>query len=100
MENKELNMEEMNDYETVILELDNGSEEEFAILESFEMEGQAYVLLALIKDDTVSDNPDEMLFMRDESDDTCGEGEIILTVIESDEEYEKVVDFYTASEED
>lgn len=99
MENKDMLMDEMNDYETVVLELDNGTEEEFAILQSFEMEGKNYVLLALIKDDAVSEDAEEMLFMRDETDDTCEDGEIILTVIETDDEYNKVVDFYVGEEE-
>lgn len=82
------------EYEVVILELDDGTEAEFAILENFEAEGKKYVLLGLVKDDMVTDNEDDMLFMRDETDDSCDAEEIILTMIESDEEYEHVIDEY------
>lgn len=88
------------EYEVVILELDDGTEAEFAILENFEAEGKKYVLLGLIKDDAVSEDEDDMLFMRDETDETCGEEEIILTMIETDEEYEKVVDEYLKDAEE
>ena len=36
-----------------------------------------------------------MLFMRSEADDTCTDEEIVLTVIDDDEKYNAVVDFYT-----
>lgn len=100
MMNEEMMNEEMNEeYETVVLVLDDGTEEEFAILDSFEVEGKAYVLLGLIKGDAISDDPDDMLFMIDDTDDSCADSEIILSVIESDEEYEKVVDAYLSDEE-
>ncbi len=88
------------EYEVVILELDDGTEAEFAILESFEAAGKNYVLLGLIKDEAVSDDEDDMLFMRDETDDTCTEDEIILTMIDTDEEYEQVVDEYLKAVEE
>ena len=86
------------EYETVVLVLDDGTEEEFAILDSFAMDEKTYVLLGLIKGDSISDDPEDMLFMIDNTDDSCEEGEIILSVIESDEEYEKVIDCYTSED--
>ncbi len=82
------------EYEVVILELDDGTEAEFAILESFENDGSKYVLLGMVKDDAVSDSEEDMLFMRDETDDSCDGEEIILTMIETDAEYDQVVDAY------
>lgn len=82
------------EYEVVVLELEDGEEAEFAILESFELDGQKYVLLGLVKDDMVTDNEEDMLFMKDETDSTCGAEEIILTMIESDEEYDQIIDGY------
>lgn len=82
------------EYEVVILELDDGTEAEFAILENFEVDGKKYVLLGLVKDDMVTDNEEDMLFMKDETDDSCEAEEIILTMIESDEEYDHVIDEY------
>ncbi|MDO4491827.1 MAG: DUF1292 domain-containing protein [Lachnospiraceae bacterium] len=85
------------EYEVVILELDDGTEAEFAILENFQVDGKKYVLLGLVKDDVVTDDEEDILFMRDETDDTCGAEEIILTMIETDEEYDHVVDEYVKS---
>ncbi len=89
------------EYETVVLELDDGTEQEFAIVDEVMMEEQRYVLLAMIDGDTISDDPDDMIFMRDDTDaEECEEGEIILSMIETDEEYGKVVDCYTADVEE
>lgn len=88
------------EYEVVILELDDGTEAEFAILESFEAAGSKYVLLGMVKGDVVTDDEEDMLFMRDETDDTCENEEIILTMIETDEEYERVVDTYLKMQEE
>lgn len=88
------------EYEVVILELDDGTEAEFAILENFEVEGKKYVLLGLVKDDMVTDNEEDLLFMRDDTDETCGAEEIILSMIETDEEYDQVVDAYVAASEE
>ncbi len=88
------------EYEVVILELEDGTEAEFAIIENLESQGNNYVLLGLIKDNAVSDDEDDMIFMRDETDETCGEDEIILTMIESDEEYDRVVDDYLKETEE
>ncbi len=87
---------ENEEFETVVLEMDDGTEEEFAIVEEFEMDDKKYVLLALIEDDMISEDPDNLLFMRDTSEENgCEEDEISLEVIESDDEYVKVVEFYT-----
>ena len=87
--------ENMEEFETVILEMDDGTEAEFAILDEFEMNHEKYVLLGEIEGDSVTDDPENMLFMKVAQDDTCTEDEIILTVIEDDAAYDAVVDFYT-----
>ena len=84
------NTEKMEEFETVILEMDDGSEVEFAILDEFEMQGDKYVLLGEIEDD-----PEHMLFMKVENDPKCSEEEILLTIIDDDDAYDAVVDFYT-----
>ena len=85
--------ENMEEFDTVILEMDDGSEVEFAILDEFEMNSEKFVLLGEIDGDCVTD--EHMLFMKSEADDTCTEEEIVLTVIDDDEKYNAVVDFYT-----
>lgn len=89
------NTEKMEEFETVILEMDDGSEVEFAILDEFEMQGDKYVLLGEIEGDSVTDDPEHMLFMKVENDPKCSEEEILLTIIDDDDAYDAVVDFYT-----
>lgn len=89
------NTEKMEEFETVVLEMDDGSEVEFAILDEFEMQDDKYVLLGEIEGDSVTDDPEHMLFMKVENDPECSEEEIILTVIDDDAAYDAVVDFYT-----
>ena len=86
--------ENMEEFDTVILEMDDGSEVEFAILDEFEMDSEKFVLLGEIEDDSVTDDPERIIFMKSENDDTCTEDEIVLTVID-DDKYDAVVDFYT-----
>ena len=89
------NTEKMEEFETVVLEMDDGSEVEFAILDEFEMQDDKYVLLGEIEGDSVTDDPEHMLFMKVENDPECSEEEIVLTVIDDDDAYDVVVDFYT-----
>ena len=89
------NTEKMEEFETVVLEMDDGSEVEFAILDEFEMQDDKYVLLGEIEGDSVTDDPEHMLFMKVENDPECSEEEIVLTIIDDDAAYDAVVDFYT-----
>ena len=89
------NTEKMEEFETVVLEMDDGSEVEFAILDEFEMQDDKYVLLGEIEGDSVTDDPEHMLFMKVENDPEYSEEEIVLTVIDDDAAYDAVVDFYT-----
>ena len=67
------NTEKMEEFETVVLEMDDGSEVEFAILDEFEMQNDKYVLLGEIEGDSVTDDPEHMLFMKVENDPECSE---------------------------
>lgn len=89
------NNENMEEFDTVVLEMDDGSEVEFAILDEFEMDSEKFVLLGEIEGDSVTDDPEHMIFMKSESDDTCTADEIVLTVIDDDAKYDAVIDFYT-----
>ena len=86
--------EEMDEFDTVTLEMEDGSEVEFAILDEFEMETEKFVLLGEIKGDNINTDPDGMLFMKTIMDESCEEDEVILNVIEDPEKYSAVVDFY------
>ena len=86
--------EEMDEFDTVTLEMEDGSEVEFAILDEFEMETEKFVLLGEIEGDNINTDPDGMLFMKAIMYESCEEDEVILNVIEDPEKYSAVVDFY------
>ncbi|MFR4970549.1 MAG: DUF1292 domain-containing protein [Lachnospiraceae bacterium] len=56
--------EEMDEFDTVTLEMEDGSEVEFAILDEFEMETEKFVLLGEIEGDNINTDPDGMLFIK------------------------------------
>ena len=86
--------EEMDEFDTVTLEMEDGSEVEFAILDEFDMDTEKFVLLSEIEGDSISTDPERMLFMKAIMDESCEEDEVILNVIEDPEKYSAVVDFY------
>lgn len=90
--------EELDEFDTVTLEMEDGSEVEFAILDEFEMDTEKFVLISEIEDESISNDPERMLFMKAITDDSCDEDEVILNVIEDAEQYAAVVDFYSTLE--
>ena len=86
--------EEMDEFDTVTLEMEDGSEVEFAILDEFDMDTEKFVLLSEIEGDSISTDPERMLFMKAIADESCEEDEVILNVIEDPEQYNSVVEFY------
>ena len=88
------NNEKKDKIDTVTLEMEDGSEVEFAILDEFDMDTEKFVLLSEIEGDSISSDPERMLFMKAISDESCEEDEVILNVIEDPEQYNAVVEFY------
>lgn len=86
--------EEMDEFDTVTLEMEDGSEVEFAILDEFDMDTEKFVLLSEIEGDSISSDPERMLFMKAIADESCEEDEVVLNVIEDPEQYNAVVEFY------
>lgn len=86
--------EEMDEFDTVTLEMEDGSEVEFAILDEFDMDTEKFVLLSEIEGDSISSDPERMLFMKAIADESCEEDEVILNVIEDPEQYNAVVEYY------
>ena len=86
--------EEMDEFDTVTLEMEDGSEVEFAILDEFDMDTEKFVLLSEIEGDSISSDPERMLFMKAIADESCEEDEVILNVIEDPEQYNAVGEFY------
>ena len=86
---KLLNEEEMMEYDTFTYEI-NGVTMEWAILEEFEFEGKTYIVCAEVAGDELSD---EGLYLFE----GISEGdEITVKNIDSEEEYNRVVDAYCA----
>ena len=63
--------EEMDEFDTVTLEMEDGSEVEFAILDEFDMDTEKFVLLSEIEGDSISSDPERMLFMKAIADESC-----------------------------
>ena len=93
MANEEiLKDDEMVEYDTFTYDL-NGKVMEWAIIEEFEFEGKTYIVCQEVVGDTLSD---EGLYLFE----GVSEGEeITVRNIDSEEEYNKVVDAYCALEE-
>ena len=86
--------EEMDEFDTVTLEMEDGSEVEFAILDEYDMDTEKFELHSEIEGDSNSTDPERMLFMKAIADESCEEDEVILNVIEDPEQYNAVVEFY------
>ncbi|MBP3451402.1 MAG: DUF1292 domain-containing protein [Agathobacter sp.] len=94
MANEEIrNEEELVEYDTFTYEL-NGKTMEWAIIEEFDFEGKTYIVCQEVLGDTLSD---EGLYLF-ESLENEGE-EITVKNIETEEEYNRVVDVYCALSE-
>ena len=95
MANEEIrNEEELVEYDTFTYEL-NGKTMEWAIIEEFDSEGKTYIVCQEVLGDTLSD---EGLYLF-ESVENVGE-EITVKNIETEEEYNRVVDAYCALTEE
>jgi hypothetical protein len=94
MANEEIRNEEMVEYDTFTYEL-NGKTMEWAIIEEFDFEEKTYIVCQEVLGDTLSD---EGLYLF-ESVENVGE-EITVKNIETEEEYNRVVDAYCALTEE
>lgn len=79
----------LEDYTTVTLSLDDGSECECVVVRIFPAAGRNYIAL-LPLDGSAADNDEVFLYRYDEN----SGGEPILDNIETDEEYEAVADAF------
>lgn len=80
---------EMLDVETFTLTMDDDTEQEFAIMDEFELEGKSYYVVSEVNGDEIS--PDFFVFgYHMEGDD------LYIDNIDDDEEYEKISAAYDA----
>lgn len=75
----------MDEYEVITIPISDGTEREFAILNTFQVEEVDYMAVALIKDDTIQENG---IFLYRYS--TAEDGDIIVEQITRPAEYKKV----------
>lgn len=90
---KELREEDMVEYDTFTYDL-NGKVMEWAITDSFEFEGKKYIVCAEVVGESLSE---EGLYLF-ESVEEEGD-EITVKNIDSEEEYDRIVDYYCSLEE-
>ena len=79
--------EEMMDYETIVIPMEDGKDEECAILATFMVDDKEYIVVSPIVDDELSDDA-YMFALTREGDD------MIIDNIEDDDEYEKAAKAY------
>lgn len=80
--------EELMELETILLPNEDGTEQEYAILDTFNFEEHQYMVICEVDGDTVDDENAELLRYRVENE------EIILDSIEDDDEFNRAVAFY------
>lgn len=90
---KVLNEEELVEYDTFTYDL-NGKVMEWAITDEFEFEGKKYIVCAEVVGDSLSE---EGLYLFESVSEE--NNEITVKNIDSEEEYDRVVDAYCALEE-
>ena len=79
--------EQLLEFDTFSLEL-NGKETEFAITEEFDFEGKHYILCGEVEGDEIND--EEVYLFRA----IMEEEEITVESIETEEEYDRIVEAY------
>lgn len=81
------------EFEVFEMELEDGSIQEYAIMEEFDFEGQGYIIVGEVTDDQVEE-PFFMLRCDIDGD------ERVLNEIEDDDEYEKVTAYFDTLEDE
>lgn len=85
--------EELMELETILLPNEDGTEQEYGILDTFSFEDRQYMVICEVEGDTVDDENAELLRYRVENE------EIILDSIEDDDEFNRAVAFYATMDE-
>lgn len=80
--------EELMELETILLPNEDGTEQEYGILDTFSFEDHQYMVICEVEGDTIDDENAELLRYRVENE------EIILDSIEDDDEFNRAVAYY------
>lgn len=78
----------MNEFETINIPVSDGTEKEFAIIDTFEMEDKSYVAVSLVEDDKVKDGVYLYRYTMAE------DGDMVVETISTPAEYKRVVKAY------
>lgn len=78
----------MEEYEVISIPISDGTERDFAIMETFEMEGNKYVAVSLIEGDEIQDGA--YIYRYQDAED----GDMIVEKITTPSEYKKAVKAY------
>lgn len=90
MDNKEHEFEDV-EFEVFEMETEDGTMQEYAIMDEFDFEDQGYIIVGVVDGDKV-DEPFYMLRCDIDGD------ERVLNEIEDDDEYTKVTEYYDSLE--
>lgn len=82
-------MEELKTYDTVMIQLSNGTEQEFAIIEEFDYEEKHYIVVSQVQEDEIQDGL--YLYRAAETE----EG-LEISRIEDEEEFAQVSAYFEA----
>ena len=73
------------EYDVIQIPVSDGTERDFAIMNSFQVEGKDYIAVSLVEGDEIREG---IYLYRCE---TISDGELMVEQIQSEKEYEKVV---------
>jgi len=85
--------EEEMELETLLLPNEEGVEEEYAILDTFNFEERQYMVICLVEGDTIDDENAELLRYA-----VAEDGGFVLDSIEDEDEFNRAVAYYATME--
>lgn len=76
------------EYDVINIPVSDGTEKEFAIMDTFEVEGKTYMAVSLVEGDEITEGV--FLYAYEEAED----GDVVVSQIADAAEYEKVAEAY------
>lgn len=78
----------MNEYDVISIPISDGTEKEFAIMDTFEIRRKKYMAVSLVEEDEIQEGVYLYRYTKAE------DGDVIVEQIEDEEEYKKAVAAY------
>lgn len=85
--------DEMMEFDTIVLPMEDDTEQEFAILDDFELDGKTYLVVSRIDGEEIEDQ----IFIYGYTEDEEG---LLINYIEDDAEYEAIFNAYMSIVDD